>query len=140
MTTIIDQAPSEIRLHRVFYLIKLLRAMLINNVLNVATLLIYFFFGVKGLYFSTDDMLSAIHDQMVAMQRAGFPAINSFVPLIVVFVLLFLVILFVWTYLSIVRVMKISLRIQSITFIIVAIAAPLSVLPLIRFSIYYFNP
>ena len=50
-TQIVDQSPSEIQLHRVLYVIKFLRAMVLHFVLAVLAALFYFLLELLKIYY-----------------------------------------------------------------------------------------
>lgn len=53
----IDQAPSEQRLHRVLWLVKLLRAFVLHVLLGLLAVLVYFVTGTDDLYPIADDII-----------------------------------------------------------------------------------
>jgi hypothetical protein len=53
----VDQAPSEERLHRVLWLVKMLRAFVLHVALALLAVIVYFATGTDGLYPIADDMI-----------------------------------------------------------------------------------
>jgi len=64
VTQIIDQSPSEIQLHRVLYVIKFLRAMVLHLILAIFAALVYFVAGIDGLYPIANNLIHALRAQI----------------------------------------------------------------------------
>jgi hypothetical protein len=121
----IDQTASEATLHRVLWLVKFLRAIVLHVLLGLAAALVYFLTGIDNLYpIATDiiHLLSAqgIHDnpQESPVYRLGY-AIGGWILFAALLAVL------IWTYLSIVHVKRYALRIQAALFLFLyAASAP----------------
>ena len=72
-TQIIDQSPSEIQLHRVLYVIKFLRAMVLHLILAIFAALLYFVGGIDGLYPIANNLIHALRAQSIQNQLEGGP-------------------------------------------------------------------
>jgi hypothetical protein len=139
---VVDQSPSEPRLHRALYIVKYLRAMVLNQILVVIATVLFIVAGVDNVYFLADDSikgLKALKPQM--LQQAGGPFGSSF-SLIVFSATLVMsgLLFFIWMYLSIVNVRRISLRIQGIFLLVSVFFAPVWAWPLLRFSFENLSP
>jgi hypothetical protein len=129
---VVDQSPSEPRLHRALYVVKYLRAMVLNLILVVIATVLFVVVGVDNVYFLADDSIKAL--KALIVQQAGGQFGSSF-PLIVASVTgVMLLVFFIWMYLSIVNVWRISLRIQAVYMLVSVLFAPLWAWSLLRFS------
>src|SRR5262249_21183876 len=93
-THVIDQSPSEPRLHRALYVVKYLRAMVLNFFLVSVADVLYFGAGIKGVHFLGSD---SIIDGFVkaAEEATGYrPTYPNWSAMVV------LTVTFVWIYLS----------------------------------------
>ena len=72
-TTVLDHTQSETRLHRALYIIKYMRAMLLNLVVVLAALALFLLAGVESFYPLADDTIRALKAQMAtaAVQQPG---------------------------------------------------------------------
>ncbi len=61
----IDQTASEVQLHRVLWLIKLLRAMGLHILLALVAVLAFFLAGIDGVYPLATDMIHALQAQAI---------------------------------------------------------------------------
>ena len=103
----LNQTESEKRLHRILYYVKFLRALILHCVLIVLAIALYMAFGITGLYPVAQDAINAL--------RAQQSQSDSYILAICVTSLCLLFIaFFVWFYISIIRVKRKSLKIQSI--------------------------
>jgi hypothetical protein len=102
------QNESENSMHRVLYFLRLLRAMILHSVLLAIATTLYLSFGVSGLYPAFDQMVEATR---TSMQQSVHPA------LFVIYLVVTQIALFVIIYLSITRVWRKFLKIQSTLFL-----------------------
>jgi hypothetical protein len=110
----LNQTESERRLHRILYFVKFLRAMILNSVLTALAIALYMAFGVTRLYPGAKDMVNALRNQVNHPEQYGGQSGPYFIGIIVTFTVLFLIAFFVWLYISITRVWRKSLKVQSI--------------------------
>jgi hypothetical protein len=134
---VLRQTESELRLHRVLYVLKYMRAMILNLTLIVLAVGVYVFFGVGGLYPMAEDTVNALRAQAAA-QPEMFSA--GFQYTMLIFVSTFGIAFFVWMYLSITRVKRKALKFQSVFFLIAAAGSPLLFVPQIVFAIDKLDP
>jgi hypothetical protein len=135
---VIDQTDSEVKLHRLLYFIKYLRGLLLNAFVSLIAILLYVAFGIAGAYVLATDTINALKAQMMSATAQGMSGSQFIVQLVLTS--LFIVAFFVWSYLSIVNVSKISLRIQAIFLMISVLSGPLWAGPQIRFAMAKLNP
>jgi len=114
----VDQAPSEVRLHRVLWLVKMLRAFVLHVALALLAVIVYFATGTDGLYPIADDMILLSK----ALARASTPHPDRWYLIGYAFaiwiVFAAMLALLVWIYKSIVDVRRRALRIQAVAFLI----------------------
>ena len=133
-TQVIDQSPSELKLHRVLYVIKFLRAMVLHLVLAVLAALFYFLGGIDGLYPVANSLIYALRAQSIRNQLQGGP-IGTFgfavvVPILVVIVVAALI----WIYVSITNVRRFALKLQAILILIMALWNVITTWPNLQFA------
>ena len=133
-TQIIDQSPSEIQLHRVLYVIKFLRAMVLHFVLAVLAALFYFVGGIDGLYPIANNLIYALKAQSIQNQLQGGPIGSlSFVLVVSVLIVLLLAAL-VWIYVSITNVRRFALKLQAVLILIMALWNVITTWPNLQFA------
>ena len=114
----IDQAPSEQRLHRVLWLVKLLRAFVLHVLLGLLAVLVYFVTGTDDLYPIADDIIrlsTALARESTANPDRWYLVGYAFAVWIVFAAMLALLI---WIYRSIIDVRRRALRVQAAVFFI----------------------
>src|SRR5262249_52377260 len=137
---LIAQTESELRMHRILYLLKYLRAMILNSILVIVSVVLYIFVGVSGIYPVAEDSVNALRAQMTQYQQRGSPFGGNFHVIIMFFTFIFLPCLFVWIYLSITNVWRKSLKAQTIVCIASILFAPVFMWPYLTFSTQNFDP
>jgi hypothetical protein len=140
MAVAIDQTESERRLHRALYFVKYLRAMVLNIALGIVAIALFAVAGVRGLYPLTDDTIDAMAAQMEQLSRQGDPLGGAFVPLVGSITSVLLVAFFLWVYLSITKVWRISLRLQAAYLLGSARLGPVWMWPQLEFALEHLNP
>ena len=68
---LIDQTASETHLHRVLWLITFLRAMVLHVMLAVIAAVLFFVFGIDGVYPLATDMIHALRAQSIQNRIEG---------------------------------------------------------------------
>ena len=121
-TQTIDQTASEVQLHRVLYLLKLLRAMVLHVVLAALAVLLFFLTGIHGLYPIADDVRYSLQAQLIQNQRQGqgFGPVGFWIT--ATLVAIGVSIWVIWIYRSITNVRRFALKFQAVVFVIGAIA------------------
>lgn len=114
----IDQTASEVQLHRVLWIIKFLRAMVLHVFLALIAILLFFWAGIDGVYPLAIDMIHAIRAQTIQNQIEG-SVIGVWGHVIASSVLFALaLVLLIWVYRSITQVRRIALRAQAILLVL----------------------
>jgi hypothetical protein len=129
----LNQTESEKRLHRILYYVKVLRAMILHSVLIIVAIAFYMAFGITGLIPSAEEAINAIRPHMDDPER--------YVYILFVFMTVLLIIaLLVWSYISITRVWRKSLKAVSIFgVILILVGSPAFVLQFL-FSYNHLDP
>ena len=129
----IDQTASELALHRVLYVIKFLRAMVLHLVL-AAMAVPLFFAGFHDAYPVASALIGTLIVKMYASERQHMP--GGAIAIFIGFVLAFAAVLalLVWMYRSITGVRKTALRIQAALLAAVCLLGMFEVPPLLRFA------
>ena len=70
-TQTIDQTASEVQLHRVLYVLKFLRAMVLHVFLALLAVLLFFFAEINNVYPLANDLIRAIRAQIIQNQLQG---------------------------------------------------------------------
>jgi hypothetical protein len=136
---VISQTDSEQRMHRALYLIKYLRAMILNLLLVFAGVALHFVFHVH-LYPLADDTIDAVQAQIDQVHRAGDPLGTTFVPFVLISTGILVAAFFVWIYLSITNVWRKALMAQAILFAVSLLFFPVWMTPQLTFAVRYLNP
>src|SRR4029078_3781241 len=97
---VVDQTASELELHRVLWLIKFLRAMVLHVLLAVAAILLFFLAGIHDLYPLATDMIHAMRAQAIQNRLDGAVIGSSGFALIASLLFLAMLALLVWAYVS----------------------------------------
>src|ERR1700751_469622 len=135
MSIAIDQTASELRLHRVLYCVKYLRAMLLNLILVLVASALFVFAHIEGVYPLADD---SIHNLKAQMEN------NPYGPWFTVwvgsFTFVFLLAFFFWVYLSITRVWRVALKLQAAFLVVCILLVPVWAWPQLNFSYENLSP
>lgn len=135
----IDQTASEVQLHRVLYVIKFLRAMVLHLLLALFAALLFFLVGIDGVYPIANNTIHAIRAQLIQNQLQGGP-IGSLGYVIVVSVLFAtLLALLIWIYRSITNVKRSALRFQAVLFLILTLLNIHTTWPELKFAFENLN-
>lgn len=135
----LDQSGSEVRLHRILYFVKYLRAMVLNLVLVLLALALYAAAGTEGLYYMADETISALRAQIAALESQGNPDAAGFVIATAVTGGLATLGLFLWIYLAITNVWRRSLKAQALILLVSALFVPVWAWPQLQFSIAHLD-
>ena len=120
-TEAIDQTPSEGELHRVLYVLKFLRAMMLHFFLALLATLLFFLTGINNVYPLANDLIRALRAQLIQNQLRGqtlSPAIfwtTAAISCAAVSALM------IWSYRSITRVRPFALRFQAVLLLLGAL-------------------
>jgi len=107
MTSIsLNQTESEKRLHRILYYVKVLRAEVLHGGLIILATAFYMAFGIR-VYPITEDIINQLRRQLDDPERYAY-ILGIFMALLLMIALL------VWSYISITRVWRKSLKTVSI--------------------------
>jgi hypothetical protein len=136
---VIDQTVSEEILYRIHWLIKFLRAMILNAILIIISFALYIIFGIEGLYFATDDAIKAINEQINAMNRQGVVGGDYFFYMLIMLIIITLIVFFIWIYISITKVWKVPLLIQSAFFSFSVVSYAINFWEMYEFSFSYLS-
>ena len=119
-TQTIDQTPSEVVLHRVLYLVKFLRAMVLHVMLAIVAALLYLFAGVQGLYPILDNMILVLRAQAIHNQLQNGPIGDIGFWIAVAIVIATLLTALIWIYRSITNVRRTALKVQALLIVLLA--------------------
>jgi hypothetical protein len=133
-TQIIDQSPSEIQLHRVLYIIKFLRAMVLHLILAIFAALLYFVSGIDGLYPIANNLIHALRAQSIQNQLEGGPIGSSGFVLVLSALVVILLAALIWIYVSITNVRRSALKLQAVLILIVTFWNVTTTWPNLRFA------
>src|SRR5262252_1827131 len=134
VTQIIDQSPSEIQLHRVLYVIKFLRAMVLHLILAIFAALVYFVAGIDGLYPIANNLIHALRAQSIQNQLQGGPIGSSGFVVVLSALVVILLAALVWIYVSITNVRRSTLKLQAVLILIVTFWNLTTTWPSLRFA------
>jgi hypothetical protein len=70
-TRAIDQTLSEVQLHRVLYVLKFLRAMVLHVLLALSAVLLFFLAGINNVYPLANDLIRSLRAQLRQSQLQG---------------------------------------------------------------------
>ena len=133
-TPTIDQTASEVQLHRVLYVLKFLRAMLLHVFLALLAVLLFFSAGINNVYPLANDLIRAVRAQVIQnqLQGQGVGPVGFWIFTAVLFAaaLSFLI----WIYRSITNVRRFALRIQAMLLALAAILMVFTAWPELKFA------
>jgi len=133
-TPTIDQTASEVQLHRVLYVLKFLRAMLLHVFLALLAVLLFFSAGINNVYPLANDLIRAVRAQVIQnqLQGQGVGPVGFWIFTAVLFAaaLSFLI----WIYRSITNVRRFALRIQAMLLALAAILMVFTAWPELEFA------
>ena len=133
-TQTIDQTASEEQLHRVLYVLKFLRAMLLHVFLALLAVLLFFSAGINNVYPLANDLIRAVRAQVIQnqLQGQGVGPVGFWIFTAVLFAaaLSFLI----WIYRSITNVRRFALRIQAMLLALAAILMVFTAWPELNFA------
>ena len=130
-TQAIDQTASEVQLHRVLYVLKFLRGLVLHFLLAALAALLFFVAGIDGVYPIATNFIHAI--RMLSMQYRGPIGLVGY--WIVVSVLCAgLLFLLIWIYRSITNVRRIALRFQAVLLLIMCLSNVNTTWPQLKFA------
>ena len=135
----IDQTASELQLHRVLYVIKFLRAMVLHLLLALFAGLLFFLAGVDGVYPIANDMIHALRAQSIQNHLQGGPIGSLGFVILVSVVIAALLGLLIWIYLSITNVRRFALRFQAVLILILALLNINTTWPELKFAFENLN-
>ena len=130
----IDQTASEVRLHRVLWLIKLLRATVLHLLLGLVAVLLYFLAGIDGVYALATDMIHAMRAEAIQNQLEGAMFGPSSYAAMASLVFVALLGLLIWIYRSITNVRRRALQVQAILILVIALLSAPSKWQEVRFA------
>jgi hypothetical protein len=139
-TETIDQSASEVQLHRVLYLLKFLRAMVLHCFLMLAAVLLFALAGIRHVYPLADDWINLSQAHLIEDQRKAVPLGSVVYYILVSVVFLGFVAFMIWLYRSITRVRRFALRFQAAIFFILALAFANAKWPELKFAFQNLNP
>src|SRR5262245_45353171 len=139
-TNVIDQSASEPRLHRVLYVVKFIRAMVLNLFLVFVAMMLFVVAGIEGVYFLADAMIDTFKAQMDRLHREGDVLGADFGLLAGTGSVLTQLALGVWIYLSITKVRRVALKLQAAFLMVSVLFAPVLIWPWLMFSLENLNP
>ena len=111
---LVDQTASELELHRVLWLIKFLRAMVLHVFLALVAILLFFLAGIHDVYPLATDMIQAMRAQAIQNRLDGAAIGSSGFALVASLLFIAMLALLVWAYVSITNVRRNALRFQAL--------------------------
>ena len=108
----IDQTESELALHRVLYVVKLLRAMVLHLTLAAAGAALYFM-GIPNAYPVATAFIQAAQAQAIDNRLKGQPFSEAAVIIGLLVGLAGAIVLLIWMYRSLTSVRRRALRVQA---------------------------
>jgi hypothetical protein len=138
LSRVLEQSESEVRLHRALYVIKYLRAMLLNVGLLIVAGGVFVFHGTDPFFLvgGTVRSVKAIGEQLEAQGYQG----QTMMLIVGTGVVVSLLGLFFWMYLSITNVWRRSLKLQASFLVISTLFAPFWAWGLLSFSFANLSP
>ena len=133
-TQTIDQTPSEVQLHRVLYVLKFLRGLVLHGLLLALAALLFFFAGIDGVYPIAANTIHALRAFSIQVQAQGGPIglVGYWVIVSVLFAGMLL--LLIWIYRSITNVRRIALRFQAVLLLIMCLSSVNTTWPQLKFA------
>jgi hypothetical protein len=129
----VDQTFSEIRLHRILYLLKFFRAMILYDVAIIVAILIYLTMGIHGIYPPADQLIEGF-TMLQSIASTGFVIYVS------LFTVLILILVFICLYISIINIKKKALRFFSAFFCVCGLFTYLQYWPTLSYSVSNLSP
>lgn len=120
-TEAIDQTPSEEELHRVLYVLKFLRAMVLHFFLALLATLLFFLAGINNVYPLANDLIRALRAQLIQNQLRGEMVGPAIFWTTAAIACAAAAALMIWSYRSITRVRPFALRFQAVLLVIGAL-------------------
>jgi hypothetical protein len=135
----IDQTESEVHLHRVLYVIKFLRALVLHLLLAVVAALLFFSVGIDGVYPIANDMIHALRAQSIEnrLQDGPIGSLGFVIVLSVLWVALFAMLM--WIYRSITNVRRSALKFQAALIVLMTISNFYTTWPKLKFAFENLN-
>jgi hypothetical protein len=129
-----DQTASELELHRVLWLIKFLRAMVLHLLLALVAALLFFLAGIHDVYPLATDMIQAMRAQAIQNRLDG--ATIGYSGFAIVASLLFVAMLglLIWVYVSITNVRRNALLFQAILILVICLVGAAGKWQEVRFA------
>jgi len=117
----IDQAPSEVRLHRVLWLVKFLRALVLHVLVAVVAAGVYFMTGFDKVSPLAVDMIRSMRAQAIQNNLDGNPLgqVGFAITAAILFVVFLMFV--TWIYRSITNVRRRALQFQALLWVAVAL-------------------
>jgi hypothetical protein len=133
-TQTIDQTASEVQLHRVLYVLKFLRGLVLHLLLAALATLLFFFAGIDGIYPIAANTIHALRAFSIQVQAQGGPIglVGYWAVVSVVFAGMLL--LLIWIYRSITNVRRIALRFQAVLLLIMCLSSVNTTWPQLKFA------
>jgi len=135
----IDQTASEIQLHRVLYVIKFLRAMVLHIFLAFFAALLFFLAGIDGVYPIANNLIHALRAVAIQNRLQGGPIGNLGYVIVVAVLMAIILGVLIWIYLAIINVRRSALRIQAALILIVSLWNTYAMLPTLKFAFEHLN-
>jgi hypothetical protein len=133
-TRTIDQSPSEMQLHRVLYVIKFLRAMVLHFILATLAAVFYFAAGIDGLYPVADNLIYALRAASIQNRLEGGPIGSVGFVLVLAGLVGILLAALIWIYVSITNVRRSALKFQAVVIVIMALWNVTATWPNVQFA------
>jgi hypothetical protein len=138
-TRTIDQTASETQLHRVLWLVKFLRAMVLHVLLALVAALAFSLAGVDGLYPLATDMIHAMRAQAIENRLQGVPIGTMGYALLASALFAAALALLVWVYVAITNVRRNALHLQAVLFLILSLLSAATKWPELQFAFANLN-
>ena len=133
-TQTIEQTASEVQLHRVLYVLKFLRGLVLHFLLAALAALLLFFAGIDGVYPIATNFIHAARALSVQYQAPNGLVGYWTVVSVLCAGLLFLLI---WIYRSITNVRRIALRFQAVLLLIMCLSNVNTTWPELKFAVLF---
>ena len=133
-TQTIDQTPSEVQLHRVLYVLKFLRGLVLHGLLLALAALLFFFAGIDGVYPIVANTIHALRAFSIQVHAQGGPIGLMGYWIIASVVFAGMLLLLIWIYRSITNVRRIALRFQAVLLLIMCLSSVNTTWPQLKFA------
>ena len=134
----LDQTASERVLHRVLYVLKFIRAMVLHVLLGVSAALLFAATGIIGFYPAADNLIHALRATAVEQRQGGGFGNAAFLVVVLLVIAAFLAAL-VWTYRSITNVRPKALKVQAVALCLLVLLNVVQYWPQLRFAFAKLN-